>query len=483
MDKLKEAFIKELRSRPLSKKLIQHLNSVFDERERLLVKAIYKAETTVRPYLFRRFEFIYAYIKIILYLIRLSKSYNTTVGPFQIGIQTSFNWISKNPSILEIFKEPIHLMTLSGSCNRLRAGIDKYYEISGDQELKDVTGIAEFYNGLQVKVDNKLPYHQVLHYSGFISSILLDNNHKSADLKHLEKNLTSAIGHRFEKLKNLVMIPEKLGCAALIVDSETREIFFEHYIGMEIQNKPVIDQPRLIASLAKIPLFMLSYEILNYSNNEVFIDMPVEIKSLRNKFTVRNADRKYRGSVSLEYSFANSINTVAIQVIQKLGRSNLIKYFRTVKIFKPLPNSDLLALGAFRLTGRELLTLFSPIFHGGHLINFQEDNQKFQSGRRIIRNTSVQRIRKAMGASVVNGTCKYLSKHQIQGLLGKTGTSEKNRDFWFFGSANDRYYGLVWIGNYDNTEVVGKAQYVPSATRFAVPMWSEITYCLNQRIK
>ncbi len=102
MDKLKESLIAELRGKPVPKKLIKNIDSDFNIRERQLLKAIYKVETTVRPLLFRQFEFIYAYFKITLFYFEVSRNYNTTLGPFQIGIQTSFKWSNFREAYLHL---------------------------------------------------------------------------------------------------------------------------------------------------------------------------------------------------------------------------------------------------------------------------------------------------------------------------------------------------------------------------------------------
>jgi hypothetical protein len=475
----KDLLVNELLTKKVSHQFERLLESEFNQKEIRLVKAIYKVETLVRPSMFRLLELIYAYFRIILFLTKITRNYNTTLGPLQIGVSTSFKWMSIEPTISQLIKEPVILMTKRGACSRIRFGLNYYYSQSNDFNLRDLETFSIFYNGTNANIANKIPYQQVLEIAGYISP---PNEKVKQNIKldlELNKEVESSVNSRLEKLKQLVEQPEKLGCSVILINRNTRSVFFEKYFGKTIQNEPCLFQPRLVASIAKFPLFLQVFEKTKLQNNSILTDKKVKARTINDTFTIRNADNKFRGAVTLKYGFSNSINTIAIQLIQKLGITNYISYVRKCNIHRPLPNSDLLALGAFRLTGRELLTLFSPIMNDGHIVNYHQNHKNIVGGQKIFSDSTIFKIKESLRDTVTNGTGKYLDKLQNKHIIGKTGTSEKNRDFWYIGTAGQEYYGLVWIGNYDETEVIGKNDYRPSATRFAVPMWSDISYSLN----
>jgi hypothetical protein len=475
----KDLLINELRKKKVSYRFEKLLKPKFNQKEIQLVKAIFKVETLVRPSMFRLLELIYAYFRIILFLTKITKSYNTTLGPLQIGVFTSFKWMGIEPTIKQLIKEPVLLMTKEGACSRIRFGLDFYYSQTNDLSLSDLESFSVFYNGPNANLSNKIPYYQVLEFAGYkssskekvVQSVQLDLEYK--------RGLENAVNSRLEKLKKLVEHPEKLGCSVILINKNSRSIFFEKYFGNQLKNEPCLTQPRLVASIAKFPLFLQVFEKTKLQNNSIINDKEVNVSTNTDTFSIRNADNKYRGAVSLKYAFSNSINTIAIQLIQQLGIKNYISYIRKCNIHRPLPNSDLLALGAFRLTGRELLTLFSPIMNDGHIVYYHQRKKKNLGGQKVFLDSTIKKIKESLRDTIINGTGKYLDKLQNDNIIGKTGTSEKNRDFWFIGTTGQDYYGLVWIGNYDESEVVGKNGYRPSATRFAVPMWSDISYFLN----
>lgn len=478
-EKNKDLLINELRTQKVSHRFEKLLELQFNQNEIQLVKAIFKVETLVRPLTFRVFELIYAYFRIILFSTKIIRSYNTTVGPLQIGVFTSFKWMGIEPTTRQLLKEPILLMTKGGACSRIRFGLDFYYSQTNDIYLKDLESFSIFYNGANANLANKIPYCQVLEIAGYkplpnekvIQKVQRDLEYK--------RDIENAVKSRLEKLKVLVEQPDKLGCSVILINKNSRSVFFEKYFGNQIENEPCLIQPRLVASIAKFPLFLQVFEKTKLENNSVINDKEVNASTITDTFPIRNADNKFRGAVTLKYAFSNSINTIAIQLIQQLGIKNYISYIRKCNIHRPLPNSDLLALGAFRLTGRELLTLFSPIMNDGHIVYYHQNHHPIVSGQKVFSDSTIKKMKESLRDTITNGTGKYLDKLQNTYIIGKTGTSEKNRDFWYIGTTGKDYYGLVWIGNYDESEVIGKDSCRPSATRFAVPMWSDIAYSLN----
>ena len=193
---------------------------------------------------------------------------------------------------------------------------------------------------------------------------------------------------RLEKIRSTIKDGEKL-CAAIILCSKTRRrVVYSNAYGKVTGRLPVLECGRTVASTIKIALYSAFLEKNTDAISAKFEDHPVTVKWGDKLFVPRNADNKFRGAVTLEYAFANSINTIALQVIQKLGVETFVKYLRKIGISQPLPNTPLLALGPVKLTGWELLATLSPIVYDGHLVYLEGQGKQFytptNNGERLI---------------------------------------------------------------------------------------------------
>ena len=74
------------------------------------------------------------------------------------------------------------------------------------------------------------------------------------------------------------------------------------------------------------------------------IDGPLKI----GKWQPRNYGGGYDGAVTLKDAMAQSINTVAVQVSERIGRQKVIDTARRLGITSPLRSHPSLALGAMR---------------------------------------------------------------------------------------------------------------------------------------
>jgi membrane peptidoglycan carboxypeptidase len=174
---------------------------------------------------------------------------------------------------------------------------------------------------------------------------------------------------------------------------------------------------------------------------------------------------------------------VAIQIGEQLNIGKFVGYLRRSGIHIPLPNSPLLALGAVRLTIWEVLALFSPVMTNGYLSWIDDSGSDRCSpknnGARIASRSATSGMKTLLRATAENGTATYLLKKHPFSLGGKTGTSEKSRDLWFVGAVDEHTYGAVWIGNQNEQPLVSVDEIPISASRFAVPMWSDVVTTLK----
>lgn len=193
----------------------------------------------------------------------------------------------------------------------------------------------------------------------------------------------------------------------------------------------------------------------------IMLDIPVNI----NGWTPQNYKREFIGPVTLKQALANSLNTIAAQLIDKVGINNVIAVAKRLGIRSKLANNYSLALGTSETSPMELTRAYATFANGGfevepYLIQQIKDaNGKiiFQRGpfrgERIIDPQTVGTMNGLLYNTVQQGTGKSAKlKNHI--VAGKTGTTQNWRDAWFVGYTS-HMVTAVWFGN-DNNESMGK---------------------------
>ena len=179
-----------------------------------------------------------------------------------------------------------------------------------------------------------------------------------------------------------------------------------------------------------------------------------------NGWSPKNYKKEYLGEISLFDAFAKSINTVAVQLSENIGRQNVIKMAKSMGIRSPIINSPSLALGTSEVNLLELTAAYDVLANSGKGI--------FVHGIRSIENTSGKTLfmREGKGpgeildSELVNTMIRMMENTIQTGTgknakidrpaAGKTGTSQSLRDAWFIGFSSDLVVG-VWFGNDDDS--------------------------------
>jgi penicillin-binding protein 1A len=185
------------------------------------------------------------------------------------------------------------------------------------------------------------------------------------------------------------------------------------------------------------------------------VDRPVQI----GEWEPENYGGRYRGPVTLRTAFANSINTVAVQLAEAVGISAVITTAKGLGMQSELPNVPSLALGSAEVTLLEMTQAYAAIAANAEKIE-AFTVRSITSGdknlyTRPASSVAPQPNPTARGAmldllsSVVReGTGKAARVSGPAG--GKTGTTQDYRDAWFIGFTPEIIVG-VWVGNDDNS--------------------------------
>ena len=185
------------------------------------------------------------------------------------------------------------------------------------------------------------------------------------------------------------------------------------------------------------------------------IDGPLKIGG----WSPRNYGGGYEGTVTLREAMAQSINTVAVQVSERIGRQKVIDSARRLGITSPLKSHPSLALGASEVSLVELTSAYGVIATGGiavwpHAITEIRTRggdvlyrRRDGAAAQVVDPSVARAVNDMLRALVAGGTGRAADPGRP--AAGKTGTSQDSRDAWFVGYTGEMITG-VWMGNDDS---------------------------------
>ena len=174
-----------------------------------------------------------------------------------------------------------------------------------------------------------------------------------------------------------------------------------------------------------------------------------------------NYEGRYMGEVTLHQAFANSLNSVAVQLARQVGGKSVAEMANSCGIVTKIDKDDpTIALGTTEVSLLEMVGSYAAIANSGSpvipyailevknsadAVLYLRESSGFDS---VISAESQEKIRNVLRAVVEEGTGK--KANVASDIYGKTGTSQNFRDAWFVGF-NSEYVIGVWIGNDDNS--------------------------------
>jgi len=167
-------------------------------------------------------------------------------------------------------------------------------------------------------------------------------------------------------------------------------------------------------------------------------------------------------SVSLKNAFAQSINTIAVQIAQIVGIPEIIKYAHLLGIRTPLENKPSTCLGSSDVSLLELVNSYGTVVNEGVYndpiivtrIEDKDGNVVYQPKsvpKRVIPYEDAWLMTELLkgGMTEPGGTSRALWSwdifHYNTDFGGKTGTSSNHSDAWFVGVTRN-LIGGAWVG-------------------------------------
>ncbi len=200
----------------------------------------------------------------------------------------------------------------------------------------------------------------------------------------------------------------------------------------------------------------------------IFDDKPLAIEMPDGSmWSPVNYDRKFRGKMTLRDAFKQSINSVAVQLLQEVGVdavADQIEKQGITTLVKSGPTNDLnlapLALGGLTkgVTPLQLAASYAPFANGGcynepvalrKIMNRQGETVKQfsiePSSQQVLSPQSAYIMTSLMESVISSGT-GIRARLADRPAAGKTGTSSDYTNAWFVGYTPD-ILTAVWIGN------------------------------------
>ena len=192
------------------------------------------------------------------------------------------------------------------------------------------------------------------------------------------------------------------------------------------------------------------------SLNDTILDTPI----VSEEWSPKNFGNKYDGKISIKRAFAKSSNVAAVKLSNLIGRDSIIEQARKLGITSKIPNELSMPLGVSAMSLLEVVGSYVPLCgEGKPIIPYGIEEINLRNGdsywkrvkperKKIIRNNVNKNIKKLLREVIAQGTGKQLSKLPFT-VLGKTGTTQNNRDAWFIGCSKGFVIG-VWNGRDDD---------------------------------
>ncbi|QJQ95072.1 MULTISPECIES: penicillin-binding protein 1A [Halomonadaceae] len=232
----------------------------------------------------------------------------------------------------------------------------------------------------------------------------------------------------------------------------------------------------------------------------VINDAPVVVQDGSNDiWRPVNSGGDFLGPTRLRVALAQSRNLVTVRILQSLGLDNTIEFLKGFGFSEGrLPHGLSLALGSASLTPVEMTNAYAVLANGGFQVSpwFVErvtrgnddnvidealprvacrectegateveiDGKRYPLAERVADPASVYILRTMLRDVIESGTGRAALEIGRRDIVGKTGTTNEQRDAWFAGY-NDNLVATVWIGK-DNNESTGEY-----GGRAALPIW------------
>jgi penicillin-binding protein 1A len=268
----------------------------------------------------------------------------------------------------------------------------------------------------------------------------------------------------------------------------------------ENQFNRAVGARRQVGSAFKPFVFAAVFENTDYTPETVIEDKPLVIETREGVWRPHNYGNVYYGKVTLRQALQKSLNSVAVQLLQKVGPESVIPIIGDAldmdederdKRFKPFLSA---ALGVYSFSPLEFAQAYAVFSNGGEKVipysvrRVEDSNGRvlidnegrmkklrleydLQDRLRVVSPRTAELIDSLLHSVLQKGGTGYRAVRS-SGLpveaAGKTGTTNDYTDAWFVGYYDD-LVAAVWIGYDDPSHTLGEGQ---AGGVVSAPIWA-----------
>jgi penicillin-binding protein 1A len=204
------------------------------------------------------------------------------------------------------------------------------------------------------------------------------------------------------------------------------------------------------------PIVYLTALEAGWTPDAPVVDQPITIGN----WSPRNYDDGFLGPITLERAVASSVNTVAAELADAVGRPAVAATAKRLGIASPVNTDPAMALGTTQVTPLELTQAYAVFSNGGSRVQpYGIERIRTAAGRVIyqrkapswtpvVANPALSHLNRVLRAVVTSGTGARAALAGYD-IAGKTGTTSDYRDAWFCGYTGG-LAACAWIGRDDN---------------------------------
>ena len=208
---------------------------------------------------------------------------------------------------------------------------------------------------------------------------------------------------------------------------------------------------RQSGSAFKLFIYLTAMEN-GFNPEDVMRDSKVTIEN----WSPRNYNGLFSGEVTLLDAFAQSLNTVAVKLSERVNRRNVISMAKRLGITTPVGPHPSLALGTSETYLHELTAAYGAVANGGlkvkpyGIVEIQNNQGQVlyrhrpDYDTRVLGSKTAQKMDRMLRYVTRSGTA-HTAKMPYP-VSAKTGTTQENKDAVFIGYGNG-LLGGVWVGN------------------------------------
>jgi penicillin-binding protein 1A len=227
-----------------------------------------------------------------------------------------------------------------------------------------------------------------------------------------------------------------------------------------------------------------------YGPCDELIDQPVSInyieKGQKKCWAPHNVDWSHTGTpMTLKHAFAKSVNSIAVQVTEKIGWEKVIEYAHRLGVRSELENVPSVCLGSSDVTLLEMINAYSCLVNNGYLIDpvlvtriedkdghvlyeYKHEKKRVLSYETAFLMGIMLRSGLTEPGGTTQGLWEYDLFHSDTEFGGKTGTSSNFADGWFIGVTPKLVSG-AWVGN-DDRSIHFRTSMAGEGLRTALPV-------------